>query len=425
MDIKIMAWTDSPLVTTGFANASRPFLRGFHDAGAKLSVLGRLGEMPDVDNEYPYTIYPVSPMDHLGRRAIEPVLLRERPDVLWIMDSPGNLAASLSDALATRASAKMDFAVVAYNAVEGDPMDEYNGHAYDMVKETGGLNVFWTKYGQKLALDTFDINGEQVYFGMDNEDLYPYSDDDRALLRRTADLEDVFLIGTVGVNKRTKGLVETLKVAKSLKDKNIVFYIHTDPVRTTMNGYNLKWLQNLFGCENVIFPPDDNVRDRNGYWSGTTRSRNSADRLRELQYPACGPYAWGNYSFLDRMNCFDLYLDLSRVDGWNLPVAEAMSCGVPVLGVKDFGARDELFSGARIDIEPLPKRMWDTWHTSADLVTFDPDVVARKIVEVRESVKTRESAIKSGLNRVSQFKWRDSILKMNNIVKGVAERRTK
>jgi glycosyltransferase involved in cell wall biosynthesis len=83
----------------------------------------------------------------------------------------------------------------------------------------------------------------------------------------------------------------------------------------------------------------------------------------------------------------DLFVFPSKIEGFGLPVIEAMACGTPVICSTTNSLR-EIVSGAAWTVEPN--------HIGS---------LAEAIVQFLRSPKLRQTFIKKGLNRSTQFTW--------------------
>jgi glycosyltransferase involved in cell wall biosynthesis len=99
-----------------------------------------------------------------------------------------------------------------------------------------------------------------------------------------------------------------------------------------------------------------------------------------------------------------------------LILGEAMACGVPSISVHDHHVRDEIYKDGAYMIEPLPRRVWETWHTGARLVTIDPKNVADAIWAMKKSPRLRKEYSERGLACAAKYDWNKSREQMTKIV---------
>lgn len=424
MSIRVFAISDSPRISTGFGNVAKQIYQGFHDAGWEVHALGMLDTEMDNKKELPYAFYPVL-IDMMGFGDLQLLLPRIRPDIVWIMIDPGNLLRHIVELLKIKEESKLDFKIVAYPPVEGRPLSHFQIEALKEVMKHGRL-VFWTQSAVDIAREAGIDNPDYVHFGVDHAPFRKYPDDVKAKLKANVGLKDKFVVGSIGVNKRTKGFPTIIYTAKVLKQQgvdDVLFYCHTEPDSPTMQGHYLRHMAKTYGVnDRVLFKVDVDANTRR-QWVGVERDRNNLDELLSKRMPR-SPIGrmklWTQYDFITRMNCFDVYLDVSQVEGWGMPQLEAMACGVPVLYPDDGSCRTELLKPGVI-LPTLPERLWDTWHTGARLVTFDPEEVAGSILTLRNNKPLMQAMSTEGLNWTCHFKWDKTREEMNKRVKEVYE----
>lgn len=419
--MRVFCISDSCKISTGFGNVARMIYQGFHEAGFEVHALGMLDPEMDMKRELPYAFYPTSVFDPMGFSDAKLLLPRIQPDIVWIQIDPGNLLRYVTELLEVKEQANLSFKIVAYPPVEGFPLSHFHLEAFKQVQANGTL-VFWSESAVRIAKEGGIDNPRYLHFGVDHAPFRRYPDDVRAKLKANVGLKDKFIVGSVGVNKRTKGFPTIIYTAKALKQRgihDILFYCHTEPNNPTMQGHFLKPMAKAYGVSDmVLWKVDDDLGTRGRNWVGVERDRANLDELLNKRMPR-SPIGrmklWMQYDFITRMNCFDVYLDVSQVEGWGMPQLEAMACGVPVLYPDDKSVRAEILKPGVI-LPTLPDRLWDTWHTGSRLVTFDPEEIASSILTLRNNQALMKAMSAEGLSHACKFKWANTQREMVKIL---------
>lgn len=422
--IKLACLTDSPKLTTGFANVARMLLEGWHNHGFEVYSFGAMDMEPDMVGELPYSFWPSSPFDEMGHRTVALFLVNIQPDVIFIMFDPGNVDTFMEIIKALQDSGNLrKCPVVVYTPIEGVPIPGATAATISKIIERDGKVVL---YSQKMIdlmnaqYPTLTPYLDWAHHGLDHAPFRKYSSDYRNYLRSLVKWTDNFVVGSVGVNKRTKGFDTIVYTARCLRDlgqdEGIKFYFHTG-ASPTMWGYNLVDLANNFGVADMfIFKPDEE-RDPGGNIHGVDRvSQGIHIPLDDTEIEKC----LASLGFIDRVNMLDCYLDLSQVEGWGLPAHEAMKCGVPTISVHDMAIRDEIYDGGVLWLDHEPFRMWQTWHTGIKLVLVDPAKAAQAIIELKNSdIKEFWSTI--AMDNANKYNWQETQEKFIRILSEVVE----
>lgn len=433
--VVMAALSDSPKKQTGFGTVVAELYKGFHDAGAILTAYGFLDHEPDDKKILPYNFRPTPYLDDLAHQTYGFFLRQIKPDVIFMLTDPGNIMMYVHGIVnagqATYSKDGKDFIppVVAYTPIEGRPSPLSHGDALSLVQYLNGHVVVYCHSAREAIQEQFPtITPSVVNHGLDHAPFQKYCAEDRKILRELVGLDDKFVIGSVGVNKRTKGFPTMIYTAAYLRsigqDNGIVFYTHTNPYEETMWGYKLVEMTEYYKVRDMfIFKPD--IRER--YWDGVERDNGTLEQARKLKgltpdIPERRGFVFGHYDFIARMNCFDLYVDASQIEGWGLGVGEAMACGVPVISVHDKHVRDEVYGEGAYMIDPLPPELWDTWHTGMRLVTINPVDLAHAIMKMRDNPEMREEYSRRGMEVASRYKWDDAREMMVEIVRMTVER---
>ena len=436
--MKLAVLSDSPKKMTGFGNVIAQLCQGFHEAGIDVHVYGFMDSQEDFDNKLPYTFYPTPPMDELGHRTFGFFLRKVDPDVIFILTDPGNALMYTNDMLKGKVSNRKIGKniylppVVLYTPIEGQPIHDDHIAAMEQIGMLGGALVLYCE-AAKRAVENWAPHVLEythvVNHGLDHAPFRPYAPQERKVLRQLVGLDDKFVVGCGGVNKRTKGFPYLIYAARYLKDtnrhKDIIFYCHTNPRVGTMYGYDLKALARDWGVDDMFLWKQQ--IDPHSYWSGAERDKDIVAQAMELagqvpDTPEGRGLLFTAYDFISIFNCFDLYVDPSQNEGWGLMTGEAMACGVPVIRVRDYHVRDEIYGDANYEIAPLSPHLWETWHTGSRLVTLDPHVLAEAILYMKNNPCERERYTKLGLERAGRYIWQDAKEQMTKIVFDVYER---
>jgi glycosyltransferase involved in cell wall biosynthesis len=117
------------------------------------------------------------------------------------------------------------------------------------------------------------------------------------------------------------------------------------------------------------------------------------------------------------MNCFDVHLFMSHSEGFGLPIAETLACGVPNV-VTDYSSMSELVSdGGGYAIEPIAFSTYTTWENPWAIphVGKAADKINELFLDKELYTKTRKDAVKSKMTPhwdVPAMQFRDIIQKL-------------
>lgn len=438
--MRIAVISDHLGTTTGFKVCTEPFVNGFLAEGWDVHYMGVLGAGLDWPDDHPVKMVGVDGGAPDGG-VLTDWLLDVKPDIVFAVREPGTMAGWTigQDSLSSIWTSIKDgyinqplFKVVFYSAIEGLPISRTFKLAFELPFHTGGKTVFWTPTAMKLIQRQFPQFADRcdfVYFGLDHFPENDYSLEDRLMLKEMAGMSGRMVVTTMGTNKRTKGLAETIYTAHAYKEmygnQEVIFYIHTDPEKPTLGGQDLFHLRHQYDVEDiVVFKPGQHANKNIFAGVSMNGSTELLSKLRRMKVAGFTPLEpeealsnLRNYSLTDIFAMSDMYLDLSSVEGWGLPVGEAQRWGLPVMGVSDKAVRDEIYSTSRIIIQPEDNELWGTWNSGARLVKVRPSNVATMIKNAYEDRPTLQRAIKAGKKNSDLYKWGPSVGKMIEIIK--------
>lgn len=440
--MRIGVISDHLSTTTGFKVATKPFVEGFLEQGWDVHYLGVVGQdMPWDDDRITMTPTDGTPLVKDG--VLREWIIRTAPDIIFAVRDPGTVVdwsvgpQSISGVLAAIKDGHINmrqYKVVYYMPIEGIPLSRTFRLAFELPIWSGGKVVFYTETAMNVSREQFPWIGghcEFVHHGLDHFPENNYSPEDRLLLKEMAGMSERLVVMTIGTNKRTKGLAETIYTASAYKQmygsKDVIFYIHTEPEDPIIGGHDLIHLRHQYNVEDiVVFKPTSNLSARKNVLAGveTEGERSLIEGLRKLKDVGFTPEepeeALSNlrqYKFTDLFAMSDLYLDLSQLEGWGLPVGEAMQWGLPVMGISDRAVRDEVYGNSRIVIQSEDMELWDTFGSGARLAKGRPSTVATMIHSVVEDKTQLDQATIAGKQCASRYKWGPSVEKMVDIIK--------
>ena len=421
--IRVASITDSPKIHSGFGNVARMILGGFHDYGFEVYSFGTMDKHEDFKKELPYPFRPSVGMDELGFREAALFLVDVMPDVIFLLYDPGSAMSYLDMIFALQDNGSVrKCPVVLYTPIEGLPIPASTAKLFSTILERSGVIVLYSPGMVKLVEKQYpDLSGHLnfAYHGLDHADFSPISKTLKDSYRSQVGWSDYFVVGNVGVNKRTKGQDYIIYTARCLrdmgKDKGIKFYIHTNPYQSTLGGYPLIDMASNYGVSDMfVWRPGNDEPGGNIRGLSTVTDKEQYDKAVGYEPKLA------SMGYTDRLRMLDCFIDLSQVEGWGLPPHEAMRCGIPIISVKDKSIREEVYDGGVIYLDALPFRLWSTWHTGVKLVLVDPVDAAEAIIELKNS----DDIIKkfwsdAAIKNASKYDWKPTQDKFIQIVKEV------
>ena len=205
-------------------------------------------------------------------------------------------------------------------------------------------------------------------------------------VRKKMNWEDKFVVIVVSTNVRRKQLPrisEAMSILKhEFKQKDIVCYMHTVPFQHHwLEGWNMMEVDEMYDVNDIVhYHPAMN------------------------KFNASVPEKTGRADFpglVELYNAADLFVSASQVEGFGLPTAEAMACGVPVL-VPKYAAGWEIASPAG---RGIPVTDWEVHKTSTRYANVAPRDIAKEILRLKRDPKQLQRMSAAGLERVKDFQW--------------------
>lgn len=417
--IRIAYIGDSPFIFSGFGVVANAILSRIPKDEFEISALGTMYPYRPKDTKYIDDYEATCIHDLMGYKSAIDFIRHTDPDIMFFIGDPGTLYNRFQTLMLSGIVGR--FPMVTYFPIEGAPPSPVYAEQAMRAQEP----VTYTKWGKEILYQT-PIDGvpcevDYIYHGADHANFRPYDEDTKMALKRAVGWEDKFVIGMVGMNKRTNRQPALLQAALELKRrgrKDFIIYMHCQSSgESVLQGWELGWQIESYDVEDVIqVKPDQKehkyiARPREG----------TLDFALGLGRPKDADEARHNLSILDfisLLNLFDVYIDPASAHGWNLPACEAARCGVPIITVDDRFARSEIFSSCAYMMQPTA---YDHWHTGAILPLVSPKAIADAIEDMWDNEDKRKQYAKSCKERFDALKWQDSTDKFIDKFKKVHE----
>ena len=247
-----------------------------------------------------------------------------------------------------------------------------------------------SRFGQKELADT-GVNSQFIPIAFDKESWRPPTIEERVMLRRGLDVEDQFVVLTVADNQERKNLSRSLEIfADFAHNRNAVYWLVTKPKAVV--GWKLEDLAAELG-----------ILDKLMIWQ------------RGIEFKQL----WSLYA------AADAFLLTSKAEGLAMPVLEAMSCRLPVVGTKCAAIEEHLSDGRGLLIEP-DYVMIDPWGNSNRYLAGREDGAYKlKLLANGMTPADREIMVNKAQNYVNERTWTKAGQVLKNAIGRVTQQEEK
>lgn len=374
--MRLLMLGDSPLIETGFGRVNRHALKAFLAAGIEVGAVTALQtKKTEPTTDLPIRLFVPADNDEIGLAAGYAAIEEFKPDVIYATGDPGNVGGFT-------AIIPEDIPFVAYVPIEGEPI-VHTGWRFILAS----LDFFTcSQYGVDVVKASLDKDVEFIYHGVDTEVFRPLSDDERTGYRGRLGWSEKFVITCVAQNVRRKQLprlIEAIAILKKrYKQRDVVLYLHTVPYQGHwLEGWNLPEIADAFDVhDEVVFNPMMGKRGA------------SVPEIGDFEVPG----------LRELVGSADLFMLPSQIEGFGLPIAEAMAVGVPVMVTK-YGAGWEVARhGQGIGIPPYD---YEVHKSGTRYANLDPETIAKEILSLKRDPKRLTRMREAGLAAVHKFDW--------------------
>lgn len=375
--MKILMLGDSPRLRTGFGRVNLHAGVAFADAGHEVVAVEALmmGKPKPRGTALPFeAVWPIKGDDALATETVRATYRKFRPDLVYLTGEPGSLVSYTRHLPET---AKL----LTYQFIEGAPIVNSRWRnslaKVDVIATTG--------YGAAVIENTTGRKHPWVYSGVDHGvfNVTGLRDD----LRKAQRFDGKFVITCVAQNVRRKQVTRLIEAVSTLryrhKREDLLLYLHMSPFQSHwLEGWNMIEVVQAYGLTDItVFHP--------GMMPGLHSF--VPDRTDSVKYPGLA----------EVYNMSDLFVLPSQVEGFGLPIAEAMACGLPVLVTKYAGG----WEVAQPAGHGIPVNDWEIHKSGARYANVSPDALADQILKLMRTPNELKRMSAAGIARAQDFQW--------------------
>lgn len=323
--LKLLAFCDTPVCYSGFAQVSRNILAKIHEMGIFDITVWGINHVFEIDEygrfikpDVPYEILPAayisaederkgySSNDVFGREKLARYMFQNDFDVFWSVQDPYVIEDLIDKIINLKTRYNKNFKSIFYF-----PVDAYNiDHKWAEIPKYFDHPVVYTEFGKERVLERCPELKDRlkvIYHGTNTKDFYPVDKEKRNMIRESLGIpEDTCVVLNVNRNQPRKDLSRTLEVFSEFKKKvpNSKLFLFC---RNQDVGGNILERAKYYGLtsKDIIFPKLPTGKDE---FKGAS--------IEEV-----------NQSY----NASDICISTTLGEGWGLSLSESMATKLPVV----------------------------------------------------------------------------------------------
>jgi glycosyltransferase involved in cell wall biosynthesis len=392
---KIGVISDAPNLTTGFGITCRNIVIGLAESGYEVVCfgIGLIGDTLD-RSLYPCRIWAAG-QDNLVTKLAH-FIKYENLDVVFLNFDIGTVQVWSNLCRSVGWSGP----IVAYFVLDGLPLS---------IQSLSGLKQLSAKItateSGKAFLKKHGVDDIIVApHGVDMQLFRPLRN--RKKLKEVAGLGSKFVVGVFGRNNDRKQQPRILLAMQHLKAqgrlKDILVYFHCQPVDDPrLGGWDLPSLAQALEIDDFVFFPHEEFNQLAGVPVQNKKSHQIHSDIRQTSNQ--GPAFPSTYSYIERINCCDVIVNVPFCGGFELVLIEAQACGVPIVSTDDSSIMAEVVGDGGYLIPPIDVGIW---RTGAKQYFVSPVDIAKAIISVKNNADLRHRLVQEGLRNAKKYQWK-------------------
>jgi glycosyltransferase involved in cell wall biosynthesis len=392
--IKVVAFCDTPVVSTGFATVSRNILSRMEATGKyDITVWGinHYG-MPYDHHKYPYPIYP-APInerdDPYGRQEFMKLIARKEFDILWSLQDPFIMRFLGQDIDKIRSINKKNFKWIFYSSLDHEPIQDWVS-----ILSKSDYPVMWNQWALNEVLKSrpeLKFQFKKIYFGVDTkifkpltkEEVSGYRDEYFAIPQVIND--KTFIITNVNRNQRRKDWLRTLLIFKKFKEArpDSFLYMHTK----ADDDHNLDMLAGQMDLKPLL---DYGYPDQALFIPGQEYTGVKPEELNKIY------------------NISDIVISTATGEGVGLSSYEAMAAKRPFLG-PNHTAFSETLADGRGFLAKTGENAWDKVASTRDNSLIRPavdiDDMVKQLIYIHDNPDEVAKVAEKGYEYIIKKDW--------------------
>lgn len=381
MTVAILA--DAPTLTTGFGVTARRIADALHNAGWEVACFGLKARPGDCAGHTRYLIWAAERGGH-WTDSLGDFFTTTLPRLLLLNMDAYNAVECL-DAIR---SAGYRGPVASYVVFDGLPVGR---HYLDAQRSCDAVIASSRTAAAYLRSNGIDVAAVAPP-GVDRDEFAPAPDP--AALRERGGLAGTAIVGVFGTNTERKQIPRVLQalpdIIGRLSGLQILLYLHC----RSAGYWRLADIAEELGIADHVLFPSSAFDEARGIRTASAASSTVRNAINE--------YSMETISYVDRINCCDVIVNVPHSGDIEQVILEAQSCNVPLIHTHDGGIMSEAVGLGGV---LLPGCDIGTGRCGERIHHVAPSDIADAAISILVDDQLRSSLRKAGLDNVARYTW--------------------